>query len=751
MTPQAMKRSGDPQGGIPQPSLAPQAAAQDVATPPGTPLGVLNALISITDATQDVDTLLGRALQMLLAALTAERAAVYLREGEQWILRNHLGLEAGALPAIQSLPDAAFSSWLRGPTPSKRVPLCDLAAMPGALGQAFTGCRGLFCLPLMVREQNVGLILVGTTSPLPSFWLDQEFLGALGKTIGLAVDHSRLYQRMEERLRASQALYEVGRALTSTLDLDALLNLIVRSAVDTIGKAKNGVLHLLDEETNELRPKALSFATPGLPDVAGRSRMKPGQGVAGIALQLGQVVNVPDVSKDERFIRVGQGRSFASMLVAPLLVGERRIGTLSIDSDEPFAFTPDDERLLMTLASQAATAIEQARLVKDLQQSLEELRTTQAQLIQSEKLSAIGQLIAGVAHELNNPLTAIMGYAQLLQLSDEVSEGVLRDLNKIYLQAQRAAKIVQNLLTFARQHKGERQLVNINEVLERTLELRAYQLRVDNVELSVNLAEEELLVLADPNQLQQVFLNLINNAQDAIAETRRRGHLVVSTQQVADKVQIRFSDDGPGLLPQVRQHLFEPFFTTKEVGKGTGLGLSICFGIVSQHGGRIWAEDTAGGGATFVVELPQAPEGAAAPTGAAEASPVAQVQGKVVLVVEDEEDVAQVVQRALAQDQHHVLWATDGETALQHLAQAHRQGAPFHLIISDIKMPGLGGPAFYERVRAQDPALAERIIFITGDTLSPSTRRFLESTKRPYLAKPFTIEDLRRAIAGLGG
>ncbi|MGB9578572.1 MAG: GAF domain-containing protein, partial [Halothiobacillaceae bacterium] len=349
---------------------------------------MLNALISRTDATQDVETLLGRALEVILAALAAQRAAVYLGEGKLWVLRAQRGWESAALSALGQLPEETFR------------PCCGPMQTPPNLAQAFPACPTLFCLPLLVRERTIGVILVELHAPLPPFWAERDFLDALGKTIGLAVEHAYLYRRMEQRLRESQALYEVGRALTSTLDLDTLLNLIVRSAVDTIGKAKNGVLHLLDEETNELRPKALSFATPGLPDMVGRSRMKPGQGVAGIALQLGQVVNVPDVAKDERFIRVGQGRSFAAMLVAPLLVGERRIGTLSIDSDEPFAFTPDDERLLMTLASQAATAIEQARLVQDLQQSLEELRTTQAQLIQSEKLSAIGQLIAGVAHEL---------------------------------------------------------------------------------------------------------------------------------------------------------------------------------------------------------------------------------------------------------------------------------------------------------------------------------------------------------------
>jgi two-component system, NtrC family, sensor kinase len=357
-------------------------------------------------------------------------------------------------------------------------------------------------------------------------------------------------------------------------------------------------------------------------------------------------------------------------------------------------------------------------------------------------------LIAGVAHELNNPLTAIMGYAQLLQTTEGVGEDVLRDLSKIYMQAQRAARIVQNLLTFARQHKAERQLININEALERTLELRSYQLRVENVEVVTQLAENVPGTIADPNQLQQVFLNLINNAQDAMTEYRGGGHLVVTTEFQEGKIRIKFRDNGPGLSPQAQKHLFEPFFTTKEVGKGTGLGLSICFGIVSQHGGQIWAESEPGQGTTFIVELPVV-QAESARAGEKKEDQSPRAQGKLVLVVEDEEDVAMLLQRILSQDGHRVLLAPDGHVALDHLIEARKQGANFNLIISDIKMPGVNGPALYERVRQEMPDLAKRMVFITGDTMSPSTEAFLQRANLPYLAKPFTVSELRRAMASI--
>ena len=562
---------------------------------------------------------------------------------------------------------------------------------------------------------------------------------------GLLVENDRLSTGMRQQLRESQTIYEVSRAFVTTLDLDTLLNLVVRSAVDTIANAKNCVLHLLDESTGELHPRALSFVGGVRSDSQGRSGMRIGQGVAGFAMEMGQVINVPDVSRDARFIRVGQVRNFASMMVAPLKMGDHRIGTLSVDSPRRHAFSGEDERLLMTLATQAATAIENARLVRDVQQSLQDLKATQAQLIQSEKLSAIGQLIAGVAHELNNPLTAVMGYTQLLQTSDCLDEGMERDLSKIYAQAQRAAKIVQNLLTFARQHRAERQFVDINEVLERTLELRSYQLRVENIEIITEFDPHVLGAMADPNQLQQVYLNLINNAEDAMVAFRGGGTLTVRTALHGEKVRAFFCDDGPGLSPQARQHLFEPFFTTKEVGKGTGLGLSICFGIISQHEGTIWAESEPGQGTTFVVELPFIQEKPS------EIDPNAsigdpRISSKRILVVEDEEDVAIVLERILLQDGHRVLWAENGDAALSHLAQARRGGTRFDLIISDLKMPGMNGMALYERISRDDPTLAERAIFITGDTMSHSTRAFLQNTSLPYITKPFTIEELRRVL-----
>jgi two-component system NtrC family sensor kinase len=504
------------------------------------------------------------------------------------------------------------------------------------------------------------------------------------------------------------------------------------------------VLHLFDQESEALHPRALSFAQVR-PQAEGKSHLRIGRGVAGVALQKGRVMNVPDVSCDDRFVPSDGSRPFTAMMAAPLKLGERRIGTLTVDSRKANAFSDSDGRLLMTLATQAAAAIENARLVSDLQQSLEHLKTTQAQLVQSEKLSALGQLIAGVAHELNNPLTAIMGYTQLLQMSDRFDEEAQHDLQRVHAQAERAAEIVENLLTFARQHRAERQYASVNEIIERTLELRSYQLHVENVEVVTALEEALPRTMVDANQMQQVFLNLINNAQDAMIEHDEGGTLTIRSRTVGDAIRVSVTDTGPGLSPEAEQHLFEPFFTTKEVGKGTGLGLSICFGIVDAHDGRIWTENAPGQGATFVVELPivEPEEEREAKTEKGTAPPT----GKRILVVEDDEQVATVLQRLLAEDDHDTLWAHDGVGALDALSRARKGNEPFELMISDVKMPRMSGIRLYERVSQENDELAKHTLFVTGDTMSSGTREFLRNVGLPYLTKPFKIEELRQAVA----
>jgi len=234
---------------------------------------------------------------------------------------------------------------------------------------------------------------------------------------------------------------------------------------------------------------------------------------------------------------------------------------------------------------------------------ISERRKMQAQLIMAERLASVGQLASGIAHELNNPLTSVIGFSQLLSDKD-IPEDIKEDVKIIYSEAQRAAGVVKNLLTFARKHASVKQLVNLNSIIETVLELRAYEQRVSNIKVNTRFAFNLLEVSANAFQLQQVFINIIINAEYFMIEAHHRGTLIITTEKAGNIIKASFADDGPGILAKNLGRLFSPFFTTKELGKGTGLGLSICHGIVTEHGGRIYAESKLGKGATFVVELP---------------------------------------------------------------------------------------------------------------------------------------------------
>jgi two-component system NtrC family sensor kinase len=239
-----------------------------------------------------------------------------------------------------------------------------------------------------------------------------------------------------------------------------------------------------------------------------------------------------------------------------------------------------------------------------LLRDITEQKRLREQLVQSEKMAAVGQLVSGVAHELNNPLAGVMGYAQLLLMQNDLNDKTQNYLNKISKEADRAKNIVNNLLTFARKHKPEKKYLDINTVLEQTIVLRAYDLKVSSIQVHKDFDAQLPKTMADFYQLQQVFLNIFNNAQQAILESKGKGEIKITSQKLGEMIQIAFEDNGPGIPEENLNKIFEPFFTTKEVGRGTGLGLSISYGIIQQHSGKIYARSTLGQGATFIIELP---------------------------------------------------------------------------------------------------------------------------------------------------
>lgn len=423
-----------------------------------------------------------------------------------------------------------------------------------------------------------------------------------------------------------------------------------------------------------------------------------------------------------------------------------------------------------------------------------DLKRLEQQVIQSEKLAAMGQMIAGVAHELNNPLTAIVGISDLLREQAPDGSSHRRQLELVNQQARRAADIVGNLLAFSRPATVQKGLVSLNDLLRRTLQLHEYTLRVNNIAVDFQPCPNLPPVLADANQLMQVFLNLIVNAEQAIRDhnaklsSPRPGQLTVrlgtlnatadsaSENPIRDgleSVWVTFQDNGPGIPPEVLPKIFDPFFTTKRPGRGTGLGLSICMALVREHGGNIEAVEAPGGGALFRIVLPRAPRpagpaassvqnaGAAPGTTVAAATQAAgpetsALAGRRVLVVDDEESIRELVDAGLSARGMHVTSAASGEEAIRLVERAWADSQPYDVVLCDVKMPGLSGDQFFARMRSTLASLATSrpeapatvakqmcaFIFMTGDVMESAVEDIVKEHGTRFVPKPFRISGL---------
>jgi two-component system NtrC family sensor kinase len=413
------------------------------------------------------------------------------------------------------------------------------------------------------------------------------------------------------------------------------------------------------------------------------------------------------------------------------------IGMMGLRSHAEYEYSSGEENLMVAISRQLATTIEKVRLYEETCKAYEDLRRTQEQLLQSEKMSAVGQLIAGVAHELNNPLTAILGYAQLLE-SEGLNERAQDYVAKMFKQAQRTHRVVQNLLSFARQRKPERSEVDVRKVLEETLTLRDYDLKVNNISVEKDLGNEAALVVADPHQIEQVFLNIINNAVDAVLETGRSGKLKIRVFCEKGEACTQFADDGPGIKDPKR--IFDPFYTTKSVGKGTGLGLSICYGIVKEHGGDITAHNAAEGGAVIEVRLPLAVAEGAAVDAAPVVAPKREgaLQGRVLLVEEDE-SVLEFERDVLMGAGASVVTATRSEDVKTRLLSEH-----FDALIMSGKMPtDWNAKEACLWLKEHCPHMEKHVLFTFSHGVEQGDERaFLQQSDIPYLVKPFEVAEL---------
>jgi len=362
----------------------------------------------------------------------------------------------------------------------------------------------------------------------------------------------------------------------------------------------------------------------------------------------------------------------------------------------------------------------------------------------ASRLASVGEMVAGVAHEINNPLTVVTGYAPLLMDRKDIPADIQRDLALINDGAQRVAGIIRRLLAFSRQTKPEQKLVGINELIEGALALRAYHLITSNIKLTTQLTPDLPPTVADPGQIQQVLLNLIVNAETEMKLAHGKGELTITTEKSDNTIKISVKDDGPGIKPEIMDRIFDPFFTTRKVGQGTGLGLSLCYGIVAEHNGKIYTKSKPGKGATFIVELPIVTE-AEVPEPAEPAEPVVEQAEKVakakIMVVDDEKVIRDLAKRVLGGEGYEVDTVDNADDALK-IIESQR----YNLILLDIKMPGMDGVELYRRIQKIAKSLARRVIFITGDILSSDTEKFFAETKVVHIDKPFNATQLKQEV-----
>jgi PAS domain S-box-containing protein len=545
-------------------------------------------------------------------------------------------------------------------------------------------------------------------------------------------EKKRSEDEMRRRNRELNALNAMAVIATQSFDLDEILNLTLRQVLSLFG-AETGSVYLAAEPEGTFRRRAgwgprsearvrmaEVFFPEGLGDLVMRSRAE--------VVTQDFVPHLPPA-----VVEFACADRLPYWIWVVLWSKDKPIGIMGIASKENRHYSSNDENLLVAISRQLATTIEKVQLYEETCRAYDDLRKTQEQLLQSEKMSAVGQLISGVAHELNNPLTAILGYAQLLESAglDSCSADYVR---KLFKQAQRTHRVVQNLLSFARQRKPQKQEVDLRKVLEESLMLREYDLKVNNVVLEREIPDDMASVVADPHQLEQVFLNVINNALDAMVEGSGSGVLKVRVSRKDAYVCVEFDDSGPGIKDPGR--IFDPFYTTKAVGKGTGLGLSICYGIVKEHGGEIVARNRAEGGATIELRL-LASEKPASSEVTAPARRESLLAGRV-LLVEDEEAVLEFERDVLVGAGAEVTTSMKVEDTQEQLRNHH-----FDVVVMSGRMPGgWSASEIYQWIAEHCPGLEKHLLLTFSTVTDEQTRTFLHEQGIPSLAKPFEVADL---------
>ena len=692
---------------------------------------------SVQDAGEVLDRIVNEAVRML----GADAGGLRLLEGDDLVLRAR----TESATALITRPRLKIGESLSG--------------LPVATGEATAvedvredarydpihrqaarelGFQSFLGVPLRAHGRVLGSLYVYTLARRRFGDDEISLLSAFADQASLVIDKDRLIQEARTRAARLRTLARLHQLVSASLDTDEVVRAIARAAAELMDVPLVAI-SLADESTRTLERRAFSDDALG-EDHPGLRRRFGEAAVGWVALHR-RALNIPDVFADDRVLARAWCRrhGFTSALVVPITFQESLLGVVVLFGRQPFVMDAGDQDLLESFLAQAALAIHNATVHEELRVAHQDLERSQEQLVHSEKLSALGQLVAGVAHELNNPLSAVLGNAYLVE--PKVSDPrILRYVQGMREGAERAAEIVRNLLQFARKLSSSREDIDLNQLVERVLMLVTTAGVTQKVTIVRDLAPGLPSTAGDPGQIQQVFLNLFSNALQAMEESG--GTLTVRSRLHGPRLRIEVEDTGPGVPAEVRSRIFDPFFTTKAVGKGTGLGLSVAHGIVSAHEGKLWMEDGGAGGARFVIELPLR---AATPQVGEPEAPSLPPDARV-LVVDDEDHVAQVLADLLSELGVHVEITHSAREARTRLARER-----FDLITVDVIMPEENGVELWHRLHADDPALAARVVFVTGN-IDSSIQATVDATGRPVLAKPFTFKALHTLVASsLGG
>ncbi|MBI2252008.1 MAG: response regulator [Armatimonadetes bacterium] len=555
---------------------------------------------------------------------------------------------------------------------------------------------------------------------------------------------------MEKQISHFFHLTQLIEMVSKIVDIEELLKLVLRKTSEAVSSQISSIM-IVNEDKKTLRIVSAEGPEGVNKDIIGKE-ININESISGKVVLTGKEILVADIESDNRFSKRNDPKyGNGSFVCLPLKARNKVVGVINLAKKaDGTTFSENDLQFLMALLNHIAFAVENAKLLDEtkhyatnlediVKKKTTELEKAQQKIIQGEKLSALGELVAGVAHELNNPLTAIVGYTRLLLDSDSSLE-IKEDLDRIFKESSRCIKIVNNLLTFAKMHKQEkREIVSINQLLEETISLRLSQLKAENIKIIKEFDSALPNTLADSIQLQQVFLNIINNARDALKDYRGDGKITVKTERIDGQIKIQFIDDGPGITSEDLNRIFDPFFTSKKA-KGTGLGLSISYGIITKHEGRIYVNSAPGEGADFIIELPVKTEEAKAGEVVSELKKI-DYRGRKIMAVDNEKIILSLLERMLKKIGFKVDTFDNAKLALQKIEQEE-----YDVILTDFRMPQMSGVEFYQSIIKVNPNLSRKIIFLSGDVISKDIQSFLSKTKSFYLRKPFEVEELEDVL-----